>query len=63
MALSDEDYGILYNAVEAGMLCWEVPKIIYTYTTFEEWIKQIKTVQWMLDFAAFIILSEGRELP
>lgn len=64
MALSDEDYGILYNYLEDDKeysINSEVTYIIYGYTCVSEYVSQL-TVQEIKDFASFIILSEGREL-
>lgn len=76
MTLSDEDYGILYNAIEQtphngtnfelGRRKFEVAQILDIELTLERsrcTHIQIPSLQYLLDFASFIILSEGRELP
>jgi len=76
MALSDEDYGILYNAIAATphegtefeliRRKNELAKILhielFETRSYNSWI-QVPSLQNLLDFASFIILSEGRELP
>lgn len=75
MTLSDEDYGILYNAIaqtphnfgthfassRAKHETWEIVKNYESipYST----VSNSPSYQQLLDFASFIILSEGRELP
>lgn len=76
MALSDEDYGILYNAIEqtphngtSFELCRRKNEIQYIISKYVDGglgaLMQFKhaSLQYLLDFASFIILSEGRELP
>jgi hypothetical protein len=66
MALSDEDYGILYNAIGAA----ETDDMEYLMRNAETIKSSLRTIdccqgtyQQALDCAAFIILSEERELP
>lgn len=76
MILSDEDYGILYNAIEQTphngtsyelvRRKYEIQAIMsrYCMTQLGELIRfKLAPLQELLDMAAFIILSEGRELP
>lgn len=66
MTLSDEDYGILYNAIEANQMSIEAYGIAVSFKRLEEEdrprMQYIEKDQW-LHYASFIILSEGRELP
>lgn len=68
MTLSDEDYGIILNDLQNKEIEWDAATIMSSWIDVQEWNKFINKVkekdfEYLADVAAFIILSEGRELP
>lgn len=69
MALSDEDYGILFNCIASDFEFKETRQELITiqrnYKTAQDspCALTVASMQQLEDFAVFIILSEGRELP